>query len=160
MQQRPWLWILSRYAARCSVEATAFFSLACGHACCMQGAGVCDLQASLLLILTHCRPRPIRLEQVFVRRAPPLIGRLVETFSFLAVGTSFIGTTLSLSGEDGGHPCWFAPAIKLAGMLHRQFCCPAALCAPSCAAYRATLPVLALCRDAADRGASAAARGV
>lgn len=35
--------------------------------------------------------------EVFVRRAPPLIGRLVETFSFLAVGTSFIGTTLSLS---------------------------------------------------------------
>lgn len=33
-----------------------------------------------------------------MRRAPPLVGRLVETFSFLAVGTSFIGTTLSLSG--------------------------------------------------------------
>lgn len=36
--------------------------------------------------------------ELFVRVSPPLVGRAVEAFSFLAVGTSFIGTTLSLSG--------------------------------------------------------------
>lgn len=36
--------------------------------------------------------------EVFVRRSGPVVGRLVEAFSFLAVGTSFIGTALSLSG--------------------------------------------------------------
>ncbi|KAL4459158.1 hypothetical protein ABPG75_014023 [Micractinium tetrahymenae] len=35
--------------------------------------------------------------QVFVRRAGPLVGSVVEAFSFLAVMTSFIGTSLSLS---------------------------------------------------------------
>lgn len=36
--------------------------------------------------------------EVMVRRTGPLVGRAVEAFSFLAVATSFIGTTLSLSG--------------------------------------------------------------
>ncbi len=35
--------------------------------------------------------------QVFVRRSPPLVGSAVEAFSFLAVMTSFIGTSVSLS---------------------------------------------------------------
>jgi len=37
--------------------------------------------------------------EVFVRQSGPLTGSVVEGFSFLAVATSFIGTTLSLSGE-------------------------------------------------------------
>jgi hypothetical protein len=36
--------------------------------------------------------------EVFVRRSSPLIGSVVEGFSFLAVMTSFIGTAISLSG--------------------------------------------------------------
>ena len=51
-----------------------------------------------LAVQAHAGPPCRPAVQVFVRRAPPLVGRLVETFSFLAVGTSFIGTTLSLSG--------------------------------------------------------------
>jgi hypothetical protein len=36
--------------------------------------------------------------EVFVRRSSPVLGSVVEAFAFLAVMTSFIGTTLSLSG--------------------------------------------------------------
>jgi hypothetical protein len=43
---------------------------------------------------------PVDPVEVFVRRSNPLIGSVVEGFSFLAVLTSFIGTTLSLSGES------------------------------------------------------------
>lgn len=45
-------------------------------------------------------PRAVDPLQVFVRRAGPVVGSVVEGFSFLAVMTSFIGTTLSLSGEN------------------------------------------------------------
>lgn len=49
-------------------------------------------------------PRAVDPLQIFVRRAGPLVGAVVEGFSFLAVMTSFIGTTLSLSGER--LPAW------------------------------------------------------
>lgn len=92
-----------------------------------------------------------------MRRAPPLIGRLVETFSFLAVGTSFIGTTLSLSGGD-----WLQSPDTCLLLAAMPAVAPAALASvqhTDCPAHPARPPCF-VCRDAADRGAAAAAGGV
>lgn len=63
-------------------------------------------------------PRAVDPLQIFVRRAGPLVGAVVEGFSFLAVMTSFIGTTLSLS-ETLRHEV--PPLLAEAGKLVQRF---------------------------------------
>jgi hypothetical protein len=55
--------------------------------------------------------------EVFVRRSSPLIGSVVEGFSFLAVMTSFVGTTLSLSGAWGRLGWWAGRVSRRRGEL-------------------------------------------
>ncbi len=64
------------------------------------GAAAASLDAGVLADASVVGvPRAIDPLQIFVRRAGPVVGSVVEGFSFLAVMTSFIGTTLSMSGE-------------------------------------------------------------
>ncbi len=61
-----------------------------------QRAGLCQRQ-TLEPAVPSLNALAAAAAQVFVRRSPPLVGNAVQAFSFLAVMTSFMGTSLSLS---------------------------------------------------------------
>ncbi|KAL4427144.1 hypothetical protein ABPG77_001148 [Micractinium sp. CCAP 211/92] len=83
------------------------------------GAAAASLNAGVLADASVVGvPRAIDPLQIFVRRAGPVVGSVVEGFSFLAVMTSFIGTTLSMS-ETLRHEV--PPLLGEAGKLLQRF---------------------------------------